>query len=115
MYDRNGMQQRDIHTSSFVRELRQDLRGGRAITKANYRVLLEKDADKLKTGIAGIYPVETVKQMEPLILNLDRGRMGGGSDSHRGSRMPEIMSERACAPGTLKLPGSAPPARVQTC
>jgi hypothetical protein len=36
----------------YIRELKQDLLGGRALTKAVFRVILNKDPD-----ISGVYPV----------------------------------------------------------
>ncbi len=35
----------------YVRELKQDLLGGKALTNTNYRIILDSDE-----GIAGVYP-----------------------------------------------------------
>lgn len=44
----------------YVKELNQDLLGGRALTHSNYRVILAKDQD-----IAGIYPVGDDGTIDP--------------------------------------------------
>ena len=51
IYDRTGTI-RPVKTKAlYVRELKQDLLGGKAMTNTNYRVILDSDKD-----IAGIYP-----------------------------------------------------------
>ena len=54
---------RPITTKAYyVKELKQDLLGGSALTSERYRVILDKDND-----IAGIYPVLQI--VSPLLVN----------------------------------------------
>ena len=60
VYDRLGTL-RPISTQAFyVRELKQDLLGGRALVKSNYRVIHDKDPN-----ISGIYPVASDGTVDP--------------------------------------------------
>ncbi len=44
----------------YVRELKQDLLGGKAMTNTNYRVILDSDE-----GIAGVYPKADDGSIDP--------------------------------------------------
>jgi hypothetical protein len=60
VFDRTGTI-RPISTKAyFVKELKQDLLGGSALTSERYRVILDKDDD-----IAGIYPVADNGTIDP--------------------------------------------------
>jgi hypothetical protein len=60
VYDRTGTL-RPVSTRAFyVKELKQDLLGGRALVKSNYRVILDKDPN-----ISGIYPVASDGSIDP--------------------------------------------------
>ena len=60
IYDRTGTI-RPVRTKAlFVRELKQDLLGGKAMTETNYRVILDSDE-----GIAGVHPKADVGSIDP--------------------------------------------------
>jgi hypothetical protein len=59
MYDRTGSIRPISTRALYVKELKQDLLGGRALIESNYRVILDKDPD-----ISGIYPVASDRSID---------------------------------------------------
>jgi hypothetical protein len=60
VYDRTGSIRPITTRALYVKELKQDLLAGRSLTKASYRVILDKDDD-----VAGVYPVANYGSIDP--------------------------------------------------
>ena len=60
VYDRTGSIRPITTRALYVKELKQDLLGGRAMTNANYRIILDKSND-----VAGVYPVGNDGSIDP--------------------------------------------------
>jgi hypothetical protein len=60
VYDRTGSIRPVKTRALYVRELKQDLLGGKALTNTNYRIILDSDE-----GIAGVYPKADDGSIDP--------------------------------------------------